>query len=115
MIFPRLLSLDSSDINHLPADPACCLVAVTARIGQAGADAGDYFQFTVGTPAGLAEENYSGWGKALLVLPEFSWPAVERAVERLLAQCAGPSWEAVTTKLATHLNWEYEGYRPVGG
>ena len=115
MVFPRLLNLESSVINGSPADPTCCLVAVTARIGPSGGEAGDYFHFMVGTPAGLAQENYSGWGKALLVLPEFSWPAVERAVERLLAQCAGPSWEAVAAKLASHLQWEYEGYKPVGG
>lgn len=115
MIFPRLLNLSSSDISGQPADPACCLVAVTARIGPAGGEAGDYFQFMVGTPAGLAHENYSGWGKTLLVLPEFSWPAVERSVERLLSQCSGPSWAAVAAKLAAHLHWEYESYRQLDG
>ena len=115
MVFPRLLNLDSSDFTGIPADPARCLVAVTARIGPAGGEAGDNFHFMVGTPSGLAQEGYTGWGTTLLVLPEFSWQAVERAIERLLAQCAGPSWEAVAVALSKHLQWEYESYSPVGG
>jgi len=115
MIFPRLLGLDSADFVELPADPSCCLVAVTARIGPAGGDAGDYFQFLVGTPAGLAKEGFTGWGKALLVVPEFSWSAVERAVDRLLAQCAAPSWQEVAAALSQYLMWEFENYKPAGG
>lgn len=111
MIRPRLLHLGSTDLIDPPQDPTCCMVAVTARIGTSDGDAGDDFHFTVATPDGLAEHGYAGWGQAMLILPAFSWPAVERAVERLLAPCAGASWEAVAATLAAHLRWEYEGYR----
>jgi hypothetical protein len=115
MIFPRVLGLDSADVDDLPDDPKCCLVAVTARIGPSGGDAGDYFQFLVGTPAGLAKEEFSGWGTALLVVPEFSWGAVESALERLLAQCSAPTWEKVAEALSRYLMWEFENYQPAGG
>jgi len=77
--------------------------------------AGDYFSFSVATPAGLELEAFSGWSKGLLIVPEFSWLTVEQALERLLADCARPSWEEVARAIGLTLKWQFENYKPFRG
>ncbi|VXB72693.1 conserved hypothetical protein [Luteimonas sp. 9C] len=114
MIFPKLLSLSSSDLapGHLPPDPKHCIVQVLAKIGPSCVSAGDDFSFAVATPSALAESKTFGWGRGTLVVDSFSWLQVEDAIDRLLAHASRPSWQEVAQALNHELLWEFDGYCP---
>lgn len=111
MIFPKLKGLTSPDLpdGELPSDIENCAVLVDAQIGGEGEGA-DTFSFTVVTPEFLKTEGSTQWGRGSLILPTFSWSAVEAAVERLLSHAARETWEQVAQELAKELRWEFENY-----
>jgi hypothetical protein len=113
MVFPKLLGLSSSDFGpgQNPADPENCVVQIVATIGPSGGSAGDNFSFTAVTPSALAENQMLGWGRGTLVVDSFSWPTVEKWIDRLLAHAARPSWQEVAQVLNHELRWEFDGYR----
>jgi hypothetical protein len=112
VIFPKLVALTSPDLDEssLPDDPCSCSVFLQAVIGS-DVSSGDVFSFNAVTPAHL-ESAGTLWGRGLLVVPEFAWPTVRSAVERLLLHAARPSWELVAAELNKSLYWEYDNYRP---
>lgn len=114
MIVPELLGLSSSDLaaGELAPDPAHCLVPMLATIGPSSGTAGDDFSFIAATPSAIAESGRLGWGRGMLIVDSFSWPQVERLVNRLLAQASRPSWQEVAQALNHELLWEFDGYRP---
>lgn len=114
MIVPKLLALSSSDlgVGELPPDPTHCHVTMLATIGPGSGTAGHGFSFVVVTPSALAGSGTLGWGRGALIVASFSWPDVERAVDRLLAHASRPSWQEVTQVLNHELLWEFDGYRP---
>jgi hypothetical protein len=114
MIAPELRSLDSPDLERpqLPADPDDCAVAFEATIGPSGSPGAEIFAFTVVTPTSLARETRFRWGRGLLIVPRFSWEAVDLALARLLAHAARQSWVEVAQTLNQNLHWEFDNYRP---
>jgi hypothetical protein len=80
-----------------------------AVIGPADSEGGDVFSFAVVTPSSIASE-VPRWGRGLLILPSFSWPAVQAFVERLLIRAARPTWDEVAAELCKETNWEFESY-----
>lgn len=114
MIFPKLLSYSSSDLEmgFIPSDPQHCLVPVTATIGPTGSAAGDNFSFLVATPSALAESGKFGWGRGILIVDSFTWAGVERSLNRLLAHAARDTWQDVAQALNKELLWEFDGYQP---
>lgn len=117
MIIPKLIELSTSDLEHggLPQDPSLCRVAMVATIGPTLGEGGDNFSFEVITPRALVETDADCWGRGLLILDTFSWPAVERAVGRLLSHAARQSWEQVAQELNKTLHWEFDNYQPCKG
>ena len=114
MVSAHLFSLDSTDLDRgaVPDDPANCRVALTACIGPAGGRGGDNFSFEVVTPRYLLEQGSGRWGRGLLVLDEFSWTAVDRMVQRLVAHAAAETWAESAHKLNQELLWEFDRYTP---
>jgi hypothetical protein len=82
-----------------------------ASIGPKGAQGQELFAFSVVTPRFLARESLPRWGRGLLVVGTFSWAAVERSLERLLAHAQRPSWSEVASTLNKELEWEYDNYQ----
>jgi len=113
VVLPKIHSLHSLDISapELPPDPQNCWITLDAEIGPSHSPGADRFSFDVVTPLALAAANEIRWGSGLLILPEFSWEEVTRALARLLAQCSRPTWDEVVTALSAELRWEFENYR----
>ena len=113
MIHPEIKALTSDALNRpaLPDDESNVCVSMVASIGPKDGAASELFYFEVVTPEYLANADISRWGRGLLVVPEFDWAQVDRALERLVAQSAQPSWEQVREALSRELTSEYEGYR----
>lgn len=116
MITAHLLSLDSPDLalGVLPNDPENCCVVLNASIGPKGSPGAENFAFTVVTSRYLADHSEARWGRGLLLVDVFTWPAISRMVERLLAHASGSTWKEVAEKLNHELLWEFDNYTPFG-
>jgi hypothetical protein len=113
MITPELKSLFSPDIGRpaLPLDPEDCIIFVEATIGPKGEESSEIFSFSVVTPKGLAREALPRWGRGFLLVSEFSWGAVEHALEHLLVHARRNSWSKVASVLNQELHWQFENYQ----
>ena len=113
MVVPKLKLLWSPELAEgaIPPDPLDCSVLLHAEIGPADTEGADSFAFAAVTPASLQRESAPVWGRGYLFLPEFSWPAVEQALEKLLMHAARPTWDQVATELNKELRWEFDNYR----
>jgi hypothetical protein len=113
MVFPKLKSLVSADLaaTALPNDPDNFSISFQAVIGTAESDGGDIFSFTAVSAGFLAIERRTIWGRGLLVVPEFSWPTVQSAVERLLTQSARSTWPEAAAEINKVLCWEFDNYQ----
>lgn len=112
-MFPELKNLTSPDLERgvQPPDPTNCAVFLEAEIGPDGAEGGEIFGFTAVTPQAVSQCHERHWGRGYLLLPEFTWEEVEQALSRLLAQCAGASWQEIAESLNKELLWEFDAYR----
>jgi hypothetical protein len=117
MIFPKLFILSSTDLikDEHPDDPENFVVSITAAIGPSGSEGGDNFSFEVATPSALAESAHSRWGRGILIVTSFSWPAIEHSINRLIAHAARNTWQEVAHELNKELLWEFDNYQPFGG
>jgi hypothetical protein len=111
----KTLSSDSLSRPSLPENEAECAVSMVASIGPVGDGAAELFYFDVVTPAYLASAQASRWGRGLLAVPEFSWSAVERAVEKLISHATGNTWAEISSKLSQELVSEYASYQRHAG
>ena len=112
MLALRLKSLDSPDLaaEAMPGDPEHCRISMTATIGPDGTDGGELFYFTVVTPKALVGDEAT-WGRALLIMPSFSWIDVKRMLERLLRHASRADWQASAAELNKELRWEFDNYK----
>ena len=117
MVIPQLKALESDSLGRpqLPPDPENCSIPITASIGAKGTEGEELFFFRAVTPLQVAELGLPRWGRGLLVVERFSWEAVDRAVERLLASASRETWGEVAQSLNQYLEWEYDGYRNIAG
>lgn len=100
---------------HTPDEPDCCAVLMHADIGMAGGKGADNFTFTVITPNFLIKYPETRWGRGYLLMPEFSWPEIERMVNRLVSGISAESWEQATSQLCQYMDWEFENYQQYSG
>ncbi len=111
-----LLSADAPDgdlRSYRPDDPEEFRLLVQALIGPSDAAGEESFEFLVCTPAWLAQQaSRDGfvWGRHYLVLPKYSYEAIESAIQKLVQRVEGPNWESVAETLARYGGWEFEDY-----
>src|SRR5688572_10906730 len=98
-----LVSLDLPDGKSLPEDPRDCTVRMQADIGPVGDASSDTFDFLVSTPSALSlsvdDNDLPRWTAEALVLPVFSWEAVEASLDEFVRAAEGESWAAVVEHL----------------
>lgn len=97
---------------NLPADPRNCCVAIGLSVGLQTSPDADTFAFEVVTPAWLADNPGPRWGNGLLIVPVFSWDAVQTAIAALLAHTPSQTWEQAAVSLSRPLSWEFENFQP---
>jgi len=110
VVTPYLFAISSADlsVDAPPRDPSNCWVQVTATIGPSDAAGGDNFDFVVATPRAFELRGELCWGRGLLLMNEFSWDAVRRMLQRLLAHAVRPTWSEVAAELNKELLWEFD-------
>lgn len=111
MIHPELRYISSAGLEPpaLPADVRDCAVHFHTVIGPQGSEESEAFAFTVVTPAYLGRTLGHSWGRGYLIVEEFDWHVVVRAVAQLLAQCARSTWHETAAELGRELRREGEG------
>jgi len=111
MSIPVLHSLSSPDLERgqLPEDPTSCAVVLNAEIGPASGGA-ENFSFTVVTPDQVLAAGGVRWGRGYLIVEQFSWDAIDRAISKLLPFADRPTWRESAVQLAKEMHWEFDGY-----
>ena len=112
MIVPTVKGLSSPNLARpaIPPDPEDCAVLCEAEIGEKDGRGADLFHFTVATPRFLLREGGVTWGRGYLIVDQFSWSAVDRALEKLCLHAWRPTWPESAAALAKELHWEFENY-----
>jgi hypothetical protein len=110
---PELKGLYSTELDRpaIPADPEDCSVVCDAEIGAEDQTGADLFHFTVITRKRIAKLSGTEWGRGYLIVDRFSWEEIDRALGKLLANCARSSWEEAAAQLNQELFWEFERYQ----
>ncbi len=113
MIIPEIRSIISPDLptGELPPNSEDCRIGIEVTIGSKGQPGEEIFSFDVVTPKYLARESITQWGRGLLIVHEFSWTTVEKALQQLLAHAHKDTWHESATVLSKEMNWEFENYR----
>jgi hypothetical protein len=114
---PEIKGIFSDDIHSpdregwIPDDPKQIYIPLTLSIGKVGEAAADLFSIVVATPSAI-QGRPERRGSKLLVVQEYDWPEIRATLQRWVAQCEGPSWEATVDCLRRRFDWEYEGMGP---
>jgi hypothetical protein len=112
----RLHSPDAWDLRRFtPGDPEVYGILVQAMVGPKGAEGEESLDFTVCTPAWLAQElSAMGYqfGRYYLFLPRYNYDLLWKALYDLCDSTSGPNWQAIAQRLACYGQWEFEDYRP---
>jgi hypothetical protein len=114
LVIASLLSLELGSAPELPDDPEDCWVTVIAELGfeGAGADIFNFYFVTVNRLAQLVSEKRHVLGRHTIVVERFDWDVAREAVEAVLSEVSGETWEEVGPKLAQYGEWEFDDYQP---
>ena len=107
--------LDVGLKEYRPANPENFGISIRLEAGLVGSDAADSFDLFVCTPNWIKEqctEEGAVWGRHMLLMPEYDYDLMLRAVTREMDACQGKDWHEVANKLARFAAWEFEDYRP---
>ena len=113
---PQLKAQDCTDHDPieawLPADPAHVDYWLCLHIGPAGQQREEMFYVNVLSEAAACQLDAGELEKRKkIVLKDYSWSAVMRAVDDILRQVEGSSWSEVAQTLSQKFDSEFENYR----
>jgi hypothetical protein len=107
-----LQSIDLIDFEtDLPEDVRHFGVRVAAGIGPSDDDGTEWFYFLVCSPSWITDEladTRAKWGRAVLLMREYSSTVVREELERLCRSFEAPSWEQIAESLARFMGWEFD-------
>lgn len=98
-----------------PFDPECTLQLVEVYVGTAGETGEEQLQVSVCTPSALADLLATQpfvVGRHWLFVAQFSAPAVEAALRKLIGGVEASSRSELVEKVGRIGLWEFEDYRP---
>jgi len=107
------LSADTWDIRtSQPDDPLCFNEKLTAVIGPADFEGGDYFHIDVCTPRWIQQHHCGlAWGRFMLIVDKYDYEEIAGFVSRYVESCEGENWEELAAKLSRVMFWEFEDYQ----
>lgn len=113
---PQLKAQDCTELDPIEswqlADPAQVDYWLCLHIGPAGQKGAELFYVNVLSEAGARQLDAGELEKRKkIVLRDYSWSAVMRAVDDILRQVEGSSWSEVAQALSQKFDWEFENYR----
>ncbi|MCH9648384.1 MAG: immunity 8 family protein [Deltaproteobacteria bacterium] len=115
-VLRRLHSPDVDDLETwAPESGACFGVLVQAFVGPQNGKGEESFDFTVCSPEWLARRhgrNAAVLGRHHLLLFDYDFDEVRRAIESVINSAEGQNWQEIASKIARHGKWEFEDYNP---
>lgn len=126
----EIKSIDCADLSNeeIPKwQPACVedvYLGFTLSIGPYDEDGSEYFGIVVATPEAIKDRQQQPKWKdttnrkrpnkrrhdtKLLVIQEYNWQEIKEALERMVRECEGLTWELTVDCLRKRFNWEYGG------
>lgn len=115
---PELKAQDCTDHDPIedwrPANPAEVDYWLCLHIGAVDEPGAELFYVNVlsETAAALVDSDELALRKTI-VLKDYSWNSVVNAVEEILQQISGESWEEMALQLSRRFDWEFENYSDV--
>ena len=106
----------SSDVDDLtrwrPATREEVYFPLELNIGERGDPASDIFDVLIATPEALRERARTLVlaERAILLVGDYHWPEIERAIQEIVQHCAAPTWTEAVLRLQLYFRWEYEDY-----
>jgi hypothetical protein len=117
MITPEIQGYFSTDVPDLekftPASLGQIHFPLEMSIGVKGEKGGDQFQVLVASPEALrarAKDQTCDTRRHCLIVFKYDWKAIRKTLEKIVSDCAAPTWEEAAQKLSRHFQWEYEDY-----
>jgi hypothetical protein len=115
---PQLKAQDCADHDPIEtwesADPTRVDYWLCLHIGPAGQPGADLFYVNVLSETAARQINAEDLAqRKKIIVKDYSWNGVMRAVNDILLQIEGSSWPEVAQKLSEKFDWEFENYQPV--
>jgi hypothetical protein len=115
----RLHSPDVLDLpRYWPDEPDTFGFLLQMMVGPEGIDGEESLDVVVCTARWL-EQRYADRDIVPLahhlLVREYDYPVLLRALTRLVERCVGDDWDGVARQVARIGWWEFEGYTPYGG
>jgi hypothetical protein len=112
---PQLKAQDCTDHDPIeewqPADTTHVDFWLCLHIGLAGQEGADLFYVNVlSGPAARQLDAGELARRKKLVVEDYSWSAVMRAVDGILREIEGTSWIQIAQRLSEKFDWEFENY-----
>lgn len=117
MIKPQLKGHDCTDHDPIeewrPRDPAQVDYWLCLHIGTDDHEGADLFYVNILSEAAARKLEAAELARRKkIVVTDYSWSAVARAVGDILHQIEGADWSEIAGKLSQKFDWEFENYRP---
>ena len=113
---PQLKAQDCTDHDPieswLPADSTQLDYWLCLHIGPAGQQGAEMFYVNVLSEAAARQLDAGELARRKkIVVEDYSWSAVMRAVDDILREVEGTSWNEIAQKLSQKFDWEFDNYR----
>jgi|SRR5579884_535375 len=119
MVVPEIRCIEhllpsAEDLNHYHPSSSEFAIPLDISIGEKNKPGEDVFHLTVASPEALrsASAHEPKWGRGYLIVSEFNYAAVVKAIKKYCDACTGETWEEVAQKLNRAMKWEFDGYKP---
>ncbi len=109
-----LHSPDGDWRDFRPDEGDCFGFFLQAMVGPSGVLSEESFDFTVCTPKWLqirCREQGPLWGHGLLIVDGYDPAKIETEIRKLIARCAGETWEQCAAGLSRFGHWEFADYQ----
>lgn len=109
----RSYSMVGEELNsYWPDDPADFCIGMDVIVGIQGGEGGDIFGFEVCSPKWFQKNRAQdpAFSRHVLFINEYDELAIKTAVERLVSEVSGETWNEIANRLSRFMFWEFEDY-----
>lgn len=107
----------SPDVDDLvswrPADPTRFGFLLQVMVGPSDGEGEESFDFVVCSPEwlrGNSGEDRLVVGRHHILLFEYDYDLLKKAIERIVDDAGGSDWTEIATKIGRYGKWEFEDY-----
>lgn len=98
--------------GYWPDDPTDFCIGMDVIVGTQGGEGGDIFGFEVCSPKWFQKNRAQvpAFSRHVLFINEYDELAIKTAVERLVSEVSGETWDEIANRLSRFMFWEFEDY-----